>query len=181
MLNESEVASGEINNTAWQDGRNLACMHKTSIVILSYNTYEITKGCIESIRRFTAAGNYELIVVDNASKDASVAWLKRQKDVKLIINKENKGFPGDCNQGMVVAEPGNDILLLNSDTIVTPNWLENLQKALYSAENIGAVSCVTNFYCRLQWWHGYMLFAEQISAGTCLWCHGKLGRSSLSW
>lgn len=144
MLNESEVASGEINNTAWQDGRNLACMHKTSIVILSYNTYEITKGCIESIRRFTAAGNYELIVVDNASKDASVAWLKRQKDVKLIINKENKGFPGGCNQGMAVAEPGNDILLLNSDTIVTPNWLENLQKALYSAENIGAVSCVTN-------------------------------------
>lgn len=47
-------------------------IHKTSLVILSYNIYEITKGCIESIRKFTAAGSYELIVVDNASKDASV-------------------------------------------------------------------------------------------------------------
>lgn len=119
-------------------------IHKTSIVILSYNTCEITKGCIESIRKFTAAGSYEIIVVDNASKDASVAWLKRQKDIKLIANRENKGFPGGCNQGMAVAKQGNDILLLNSDTIVTPKWLENLQKALYSAENIGAVSCVTN-------------------------------------
>lgn len=119
-------------------------MNKTSIIILSYNTYEITKGCIESIRKFTAAGSYEIIVVDNASKDASAAWLKRQKDIKLIINKENKGFPGGCNQGMVAAEQGNDILLLNSDTIVTPRWLENLQNALYSADNIGAVSCVTN-------------------------------------
>ena len=42
-------------------------MNKTSIIILSYNTYEITKGCIESIRKFTAAGSYEIIVVDNAS------------------------------------------------------------------------------------------------------------------
>lgn len=125
-------------------------MNKTSIIILSYNTYEITKGCIESIRKFTAAGSYEIIVVDNASKDASAAWLKRQKDIKLIINKENKGFPGGCNQGMVAAEQGNDILLLNSDTIVTPNWLENLQKALYSAENIGAVSCVTNYCSNVQ-------------------------------
>ena len=119
-------------------------IHRTSIVILSYNTCEITKGCIESIRKFTAAGSYEIIVVDNASKDASVAWLKRQKDIKLIVNGENKGFPGGCNQGMAATEQGNDILLLNSDTIVTPNWLENLQKALYSSENIGAVSCVTN-------------------------------------
>ena len=105
-------------------------MNKTSIIILSYNTYEITKGCIESIRKFTPAGSYEIIVVDNASEDASVAWLKRQKDIKLIINKENKGFPGGCNQGMAAAEQGNDILRLTSDTIVTPGWLDNLQIAL---------------------------------------------------
>lgn len=117
---------------------------KTSIIILSYNTYELTKGCIESIRQFTELGSYEIIVVDNSSRDESVDWLKEQKNIKLICNSENKGFPKGCNQGMAVAEEGNDILLLNSDTIVTPNWLENLQKALYSADDIGAVSCVTN-------------------------------------
>ena len=117
---------------------------KTSIIILSYNTYGLTKACIESIRKFTKPGSYEIIIVDNNSRDESVAWLKKQQDVKLICNTENKGFPGGCNQGMAVAAEGNDILLLNSDTIVIPNWLGNLQKALYSAENIGAVSCVTN-------------------------------------
>lgn len=117
---------------------------KTSIIILSYNNYTIIKDCIESVRRFTEAGSYEIIVVDNASKDTSVGWLKRQKGIKLIANKENKGFPAGCNQGIAVAEPGNDILLLNSDIVVTPNWLRNLRIALYSAENIGAVSCVTN-------------------------------------
>lgn len=119
-------------------------MNKTSIIILSYNTYQLTKDCIESIRKFTPAGSYEIIVIDNASQDASVAWLKRQKDIRLICNKENKGFPAGCNQGMEIAEAGNDILLLNSDTIVTPRWLENLQTALYSEAKVGAVSCVTN-------------------------------------
>ena len=119
-------------------------MNKTSIVILSYNTYNLTKSCIESIRKFTSAGSYEIIVIDNASQDASVAWLKRQKDIKLVCNKENKGFPGGCNQGMELAEEGNDILLLNSDTIVTPRWLENMQTALYSEPKVGAVSCITN-------------------------------------
>ena len=45
---------------------------------------------------------------------------------------------------MQAAAPENDLLLLNSDTIVTPHWLDNLQQALYSGKDIGAVSCVTN-------------------------------------
>lgn len=102
-------------------------VNKTSIVILSYNTYELTKTCIESIRRFTPPGSYEVIVVDNGSEDSSSAWLKEQKDIKLLVNEENKGFPAGCNQGIKIAAEGNDILLLNSDVIVTPRWLVNLQ------------------------------------------------------
>ena len=70
-------------------------------------------------------------MIDNASQDESVAWLKEQNGIRLVCNEENKGFPAGCNQGMAMAEQGNDILLLNSDTIVTPRWLENLQTALY--------------------------------------------------
>lgn len=125
-------------------------MNKTSIILLSYNTYELTKTCIESIRRFTPPGSYEIIVVDNASTDASPAWLKEQRDVRLILNDENKGFPVGCNQGMEIAGDGNDILLLNNDTIVTPRWLVNLQQALYSSPEVGAVSCVTNNCSNLQ-------------------------------
>lgn len=119
-------------------------MNKTSIIILSYNTYKLTKFCIESIRKFTPHDSYEIIVIDNASQDESVDWLRNQEDIRLVCNKENRGFPAGCNQGMELAEPGNDILLLNSDTVVTPRWLENLQTALYSEEKVGAVSCVTS-------------------------------------
>ncbi len=116
----------------------------TSIIILSYNTDQYNQLCIESIREYTEPGTYEIIVIDNASKDGSVSWLKKQADVKLICNKTNKGFPKGCNQGLAVAK-GSELLLLNSDTIVTKNWLTNLRTALYSSKKIGAVSCVTNF------------------------------------
>ena len=121
----------------------------TSIIILSYNTLMMLQMCIESIRGFTALGTYELIVVDNASHDGSVEWLKEQSDIKCIFNKENKGFPIGCNQGMEVAT-GSEILLLNSDVIVTPRWLEQLKIALYSNEKIGAVSCLTNKCSNMQ-------------------------------
>ena len=50
--------------------------HKTSIIILSYNTLEMLQLCIESIREYTEVGTYEIIVVENASKDGSAEWLK---------------------------------------------------------------------------------------------------------
>lgn len=115
----------------------------TSIIILSYNTRKLTQECIESIRRFTKPEDYELIVIENASSDDSLAYLQEQKDIRLIVNKENLGFPKGCNQGMRIAR-GTEIMLLNSDTLVTPRWLENLRYALYSAPDIGAVGPVSN-------------------------------------
>lgn len=115
----------------------------TSIVILSYNTYTMTKLCIESIRRYTEPGTYEIIVIDNASTDGSVDYLRQQNDIKCIFNNKNLGFPKGCNQGIAVAK-GTEILLLNSDTIVTPRWISQLREALYSKEDIGATGCVTN-------------------------------------
>ena len=122
---------------------------KTSIIILSCNTCDYTQLCIESIRQHTRAGSYELIVIENGSSDGSVEWLKQQKDIRLLCNTENMGFPKGCNQGLRLAK-GDDLLLLNSDTMVTPNWLDNLRTALYSRDNVGAVSCVTNRCSNLQ-------------------------------
>ncbi len=53
-------------------------MRKTSIIILSYNTLSYTKFCIESIRAYTRKNSYEIIVVDNASTDGSLEWLKEK-------------------------------------------------------------------------------------------------------
>lgn len=116
---------------------------KTSIIILTYNNLNYTKMCIESIRSHTKHGSYEIIVVDNNSNDGTVQWLEYQKDIRTIFNCKNLGFPKACNQGIMISQ-GDNILLLNNDTIVTENWLENLRICLYSSDNIGAVGAVTN-------------------------------------
>lgn len=117
---------------------------KTSIVILSYNLKDICQQCIESIRKNNSPSSYEIIVVDNASSDGIVEWIKEQKDIKFICNKDNKGFPYGCNQGIKIAEPENDIFLLNNDTIVFPNAIFWLRMGLYEETNIGATGSVSN-------------------------------------
>lgn len=122
----------------------------TSIIILTYNHLEKTKKCIESIKKYTKDEVYEIIVVDNNSNDGTINWLKTQSDITVIYNKENRGFPSGCNQGISEANKNYDILLLNNDTIVTTNWLSNLRKCLYSKSNIGAVGPVSNCNDNLQ-------------------------------
>ena len=124
----------------------------TSIVILNYNTPKFTINCIESIKENTASDSYEIILVDNASMDDSVKLFQnipKEYNVHLIVSEKNLGFAGGCNLGMRAAK-GEEICLLNSDTIVTPNWLELLKTALYSDEKIGIVGPVTNRAVRQQ-------------------------------
>jgi GT2 family glycosyltransferase/trans-aconitate methyltransferase len=115
-----------------------------SFVILSYNTFELTRQCIESIRQNCDPDTYELILVDNASEDESVPWLREQSDIVLIENSENKGFPAGCNQGIAAAKPDNDIMLLNSDTIMMPNAMFTLRMGLYDSKRNGAAGSVSN-------------------------------------
>ena len=115
----------------------------TSIILLTYNQLDCTKLCIESIRKFTPKGQYEIIVVDNNSTDGTIEYLKSQEDLIVIYNNYNAGFPKGCNQGIKIAK-GDSILLLNNDTIVTPNWLNNLDKVLYSSDDIGVVGPISN-------------------------------------
>ncbi len=115
-----------------------------TFAILSYNTLEYTKNCIESIRQTCNSNSYELVVVDNASTDGSVDWLRNQKDIILIENKSNAGFPAGCNQCIRIANPENDIFLLNNDTLMLSNSLFWLRIGLYKDNRTGAVGAVTN-------------------------------------
>lgn len=115
-----------------------------AIVIVSYNNKDLTISCIESIRANNDRESYKIIVVDNASTDGIAKWLSEQDDITLIINKENKGFPYACNQGIVAADSGADILLLNNDTIVPENALLWLREGLYSDERVGATGSISN-------------------------------------
>lgn len=115
---------------------------KTSIILLTYNQIDYTKKCIESIRSHTHL-DYEIIVVDNGSKDETLAYLSEQEDITVIENKENAGFAKGNNQGVEKAT-GETILFLNNDTVVTPGWLDSLLNTLYSSEKIGIAGPVSN-------------------------------------
>jgi len=95
---------------------------KLSIIILSFNTKDLLKQCLDSVvEGCRGIDEYEVIIVDNASVDGSVEEMdkfkSRIKNLKLIKNKENLGYPKANNQGIKEAS-GDYIMLLNSDTIV---------------------------------------------------------------
>lgn len=123
---------------------------KAAIVIITYNNLEYNKTCLESIRKYTPKDSCEIVVVDNHSTDGTREWLKEQPNILLKLNDSNVGFPKGCNMGIALASADSDILLLNNDTVVTPNWLENLQTCLYSNERIGATGAVSNHNENLQ-------------------------------
>ena len=116
---------------------------KTSIIIPVHNQPALTRLCVDSIRKHTRPGSYELIIVDNGSTDGTAEWLDHQPDVRVIRLGNNAGFPAACNRGLAEAE-GDHLLLLNNDTVVTPRWLDNLLDALHSGGRVGAVGPVTN-------------------------------------
>ncbi len=95
-----------------------------SIVTLSWNALEFTKLAVESIQAHTSVP-FELIVVDNGSDEATVAWLRAQPDLRVIYNTENRGFAGGNNQGMAIAR-GEFVIVLNNDVLVTDGWVEGL-------------------------------------------------------
>lgn len=115
----------------------------TSIIIVNENQLEYLELCIESITKFTSEGTYEIIVVDNNSTNENKLYLKSQSHLKVIYNDDNKSQVENFNQGMKIAK-GESIVLLSVDTIVTPNWLNSLQKVLYKNENIGIVAPMSN-------------------------------------
>lgn len=119
-------------------------VHPVSVVIHSYNAVDILKGCIDSIRKNLAKDMYELVVVDTASTDGVAQWLKEQPDIVLQCNPVKEGYGKSCNQGIALADPDNDIFLLDCDTIVPSNALFWLRMGLYERETVGAVGPISN-------------------------------------
>jgi O-antigen biosynthesis protein len=123
---------------------NIITVRKIAIILLSYNNGRVTKECIQSIRKYNDESTYDLFVIDNASIDGIQDWLKGQQDICCQFNIENKGFPAGCNQGIRLAPVDSDILLLNNDTILTPNALFWLRMGLYESDKVGATGSVSN-------------------------------------
>ena len=118
-----------------------------SIVIPSFEVEPYLRACINSLEAFTAAFDIELIVVDNASGEgvrAYLAGLARDGRARVVLNEANLGFSFAVNQGIELARPGNDVVLLNNDAFVTQGWLGALQAVLDAIPRPGS-------WCRARW------------------------------
>lgn len=113
-----------------------------SIVILNYRTFELTRDTVNSVLSYSYPFSYEIIVVDNASGDDSLIKLQDYfKDkVKFIESKENNGFAAGNN--LALRQVKSDyVLLLNSDTVVWENTLENVYSYMEQHTDVGACGC----------------------------------------
>lgn len=119
----------------------------TDIIIPVYNGIEETRRCIESVIRHTDLSVNHLYLIDDASPDGAVVpmlekYASGNSGITLIKNKRNLGFPGTVNTGIKAST--HDVLLLNSDTIVTRNWLNKIVECAYSSEEIATVTPLSN-------------------------------------
>jgi len=100
-----------------------------SVVVLNYNGQRYLNDCLSSLAAQTFC-DFEVIVVDNASTDGSVEHIKANFPwVRLVINKENRGFAGGTNSGIRAAE-GELILTFNNDARADSRLLEHLQEPM---------------------------------------------------
>lgn len=124
-------------------------MKNVDIIIPIYNAFEYTEECIKSILEYTDLQENTLVLINDKSPDDRIMpmlkkYQEENKDKNIVVleNEENSGFVKTVNIGMQYSK--NDIVLLNSDTEVTKNWLNKIRSCAYSNEYIATVTPLTN-------------------------------------
>ena len=111
----------------------------TRVVVVSYNAEAKTRNCLDALRETATADHpIAITVVDNGSTDGSVDYLRAQRDIELIENRENRGAPRARNQAIIAGDP-RDVVFLDNDVVVYSGWLERMR---YHAAIDPAVGCV---------------------------------------
>lgn len=119
------------------------------VIIPIYNAHDATVNCIDSVIKNTDLTKNRLVLVNDCSPDKRISQhinnIKREfshLNIEVIENEVNKGFVGTVNVGMKLSN--NDVLLLNSDTIVGKEWLDKIKKCAYSQPKVGTVTAMSN-------------------------------------
>jgi GT2 family glycosyltransferase len=130
----------------------------TAIVLLNWNSGEMTAECIRSVLRMNTS-SFEIIVVDNGSKDGSAEYLRRQfPEITVLPQDHNLGFAAGCNVGMKLAleRQFEYVLPLNNDTVVDPAFLTELLFAASQRPKAAMISPKIYFWDMPDrfWWAG---------------------------
>lgn len=118
-----------------------------TIIIPVYNAPEKTKECIDSVIKNTDLNNEcKILIIDDGSNNPKLNEILSSivhPFIEIDILKHNKGYVKTINYGISLCA-NRDVLLLNSDTVVTPNWWTKIRTAAYMMENVGTVTPVSN-------------------------------------
>ena len=109
-----------------------------SVIVPAFNQIEYTVRCLASLHQHPPEVSYELIVVDDASSDATERLLSHMPGLRYLRNPENLGFLRTANRGATQAR-GHYLLFLNNDTQVLPGWLDRLVEVFTTHPNTGIV------------------------------------------
>jgi GT2 family glycosyltransferase len=127
-------------------GSTLVPTRPVAIVIPVYGRTATVLACLDSVFA-SLTPPHRIIVVDDASPDHDLRQaldrLARERRIRLIRHARNQGFPASANDGMSAAA-GHDVILLNSDTLVPPGWLERLRDACHATLDIGTATPFSN-------------------------------------
>lgn len=113
-------------------------MAKVSVVIPNYNGEKFLRECIE-VLLVQEYKDFEVIIIDNASKDSTYEWLTEYQSIIFKQLDQNYGFSKAVNEGIKIAQ-GEYVLLLNNDTVVHKDFVGELVKAIEKDDKIFAVS-----------------------------------------
>jgi GT2 family glycosyltransferase len=121
---------------------------RTTIIVPVFNAPLATAECLRSILCHTVLGTANrLLVIDDASTDAGVSdvlqRIAERRGAEVVRNPSNLGYTRTINHGCELAG-SDDVVLLNSDTVVGPHWLRNLKIAAYRTPRTGTVTAVSN-------------------------------------
>ncbi len=118
---------------------------RLSVIIINYNTFDLTCDCIRSVQQWVKANWYEIILVDNASPvDRTGEFRTLFPHIKVIRSEENGGFSKGNNLGIAHAA-GEHILLLNSDAYLTEDCFTPALKTLEERQELGVLSVRINY------------------------------------
>jgi len=138
------------------------------IVVLSWNGKEDTLECLKSLKAITYP-NHRVLMVDNASTDGTEDAVRSAfPGVELIVNKTNLRYAGGNNVGIrhAIAKGSDYVLLLNNDTTVKPDFLNNLVSAAEAVSGAGMAAPKIYYYDaperiwyaggKISWWEGWI-------------------------
>ena len=111
-----------------------------SVIILNYNTKELLRGCLASVKKYQDEVPLEVIVSDNASTDGSPDMVRREFPWVRLVEGENEGFAKGNNRAKNLVR-GKMVLFLNPDTIVKKDVFFKTVRYLKENKGVGALSC----------------------------------------